>query len=104
MCACVRRVQLLDMSAACPDLRVIIQMEPIEYEESYAADQCNIRLIPYNFVEKDVRTRLVVRVVSCRVSCCVSCADAYARDRRVFGGRSRTCRQRRTIWRRWPTT
>jgi hypothetical protein len=55
-------VQLLDMSAACPDLRVIIQMEPIEYEESYAADQCNIRLIPYNFVEKDVRVCVVLRV------------------------------------------
>ncbi len=29
-------------------------MEPIEYEEHYLADKQNIKIIPFNFVEKDV--------------------------------------------------
>jgi len=55
MLDCCLFFKLLSLSSSCPYLRVIIQMESIDYEESYMADQCNVRLIPFKFVEKDVR-------------------------------------------------
>lgn len=43
------------MASSCPCLKTIIQIEPIEYEEHHLAGTQDITIIPFNFIEKDVR-------------------------------------------------
>ncbi|KAL6079084.1 Long-chain-fatty-acid--CoA ligase 6, variant 2 [Balamuthia mandrillaris] len=53
VCSRSKTFKLLEVAQECPSLRILIQMEPIQYEESYLADKQQIKLIPFTFVEKD---------------------------------------------------